>query len=138
MDEKAGGEEMATYGFHKQVNAPFERAVEEVTARLKDQGFGILTRIDVQEKFKEKLGIDFRKYVILGACNPASAHQALLAEEDIGLLLPCNVVVYEKDGGAVVSIIKPTVAMQMVDNPRLKGLAEAVEARLEKVMVALE
>jgi uncharacterized protein (DUF302 family) len=137
MDENAGGEEMAMYGFRKQVNAPFERAVEEVTARLKDQGFGVLTRIDVQEKFKEKLGIDFRKYVILGACNPASAHEALVVEEDIGLLLPCNVVVYEKDGGTVVSIIKPTVAMQMVDNPRLEGIAETVEARLEKVMAAL-
>jgi uncharacterized protein (DUF302 family) len=128
---------MIMYGFHKQVDAPVEEAVEVVTARLKEQGFGILTRIDVREKFQEKLGIDFRKYVILGACNPANAHQALLAEEDIGLLLPCNVVVYEKDGGSVVSIIKPTVAMQMVDNPKLKDIAEAVEAKLAKVMAAL-
>jgi uncharacterized protein (DUF302 family) len=128
---------MIAYGFRKQVDAPFEEAVAAVTARLKEQGFGILTQIDVKEKFKEKLGIDFQKYVILGACNPANAHQALLAEEDIGLLLPCNVVVYEKDGGSVVSIIKPTVAMQMVDNPQLKGIAEAVEAKLEKVMAAL-
>jgi uncharacterized protein (DUF302 family) len=129
---------MTAYGFRKQVDAPFEEVMEAVTARLKEQGFGILTRIDVQEKFKEKLGIDFQKYVILGACNPANAHQALLAEEDIGLLLPCNVVVYEKDGGSVVSIIKPTVAMQMVDNPQLKGIAEAVEAKLAQVMAALE
>jgi uncharacterized protein (DUF302 family) len=128
---------MITYGFRKQVDAPFEQAVEAVTAQLKEQGFGILTRIDVQEKFKEKLGIDFRKYVILGACNPANAHQALLAEEDIGLLLPCNVVVYEKDGGSVVSIIKPTAAMQMVENPRLKDIAEAVEAKLAEIMAAL-
>jgi uncharacterized protein (DUF302 family) len=128
---------MITYGFRKQVDAPFEQTVEAVTAQLKEQGFGILTRIDVQEKFKEKLGIDFRKYVILGACNPANAHQALLAEEDIGLLLPCNVVVYEKDGGSVVSIIKPTAAMQMVENPRLKDIAEAVEAKLAEIMAAL-
>jgi uncharacterized protein (DUF302 family) len=128
---------MIAYGFRKQVDAPFEEAVEAVTARLKEQGFGILTQIDVKEKFKEKLGIDFQKYVILGACNPANAHQALLAEEDIGLLLPCNVVVYEKGGGSVVSIIKPTAAMQMVDNPQLKGIAEAVEAKLEKVLAAI-
>jgi uncharacterized protein (DUF302 family) len=128
---------MIAYGFRKQVDVPFEEAVEAVTARLKEQGFGILTQIDVKEKFQEKLGIDFQKYVILGACNPANAHQALLVEEDIGLLLPCNVVVYEKGGGSVVSIIKPTVAMQMVDNPQLKGIAEAVEAKLEKVLAAV-
>jgi uncharacterized protein (DUF302 family) len=128
---------MIAYGFRKQVDVPFEEAVEAVTARLKEQGFGILTQIDVKEEFQEKLGIDFQKYVILGACNPANAHQALLVEEDIGLLLPCNVVVYEKGGGSVVSIIKPTVAMQMVDNPQLKGIAEAVEAKLEKVLAAV-
>jgi uncharacterized protein (DUF302 family) len=109
---------MIAYGFSKQVDAPFEKAAEDVTARLKDQGFGILTTIDVKAKFKEKLGIDFKKYVILGACNPASAHKAILAEEDVGLLLPCNVIVCEKDGGTAVSIIKPTVAMQMVDHVR--------------------
>jgi uncharacterized protein (DUF302 family) len=128
---------MIAYGFRKQVDAPFEETVEAVTVGLKEQGFGILTQIDVKEKFQEKLGIDFQKYVILGACNPANAHQALLVEEDIGLLLPCNVVVYEKGGGSVVSIIKPTVAMQMVDNPQLKGIAKAVEAKLEKVMAAI-
>jgi uncharacterized protein (DUF302 family) len=128
---------MTTYGFRRQVDAPFEQAVETVTARLKDQGFGVLTRIDVTEKFREKLGIDFPKYVILGACNPASAHRALLAEEDIGLLLPCNVVVYEKDGRTVVAVIKPTVAMQMVDNPALKELAEAIEAKLQNVIESI-
>ena len=138
MDENAGGQEMVAYGFRKQLDASFEQVVEQVTARLKDQGFGVLTTIDVRGKFKEKLGIDFRKYVILGACHPASAHQALLAEEDIGLLLPCNVIVYEKDGGTVVAIIKPTVAMQMVDNPALRELAETIEGKLQSVMDSIE
>jgi uncharacterized protein (DUF302 family) len=128
---------MIAYGFTKQVRAPFEKVVEDVTARLKDQGFGVLTTIDVKAKFKEKLGIDFKKYVILGACDPANAHAAILAEEDIGLLLPCNVIVYENDGGTVVSIIKPTVAMQMIDNPELKAIAEKVEAKLAHVIASI-
>jgi uncharacterized protein (DUF302 family) len=128
---------MIAYGFSKQVDAPFEKAVEDVTAKLKDQGFGVLTAIDVKAKFKEKLGIDFKKYVILGACNPASAHAAILAEENVGLLLPCNVIVYEKDGKTVVSIIKPTVAMQMVGNPELRAIAETVEAKLSRVIAAI-
>jgi uncharacterized protein (DUF302 family) len=128
---------MINYGFRKELEAPFEPVVEQVTARLKEQGFGVLTTIDVREKFREKLGIDFRKYVILGACRPASAHQALLAEEDIGLLLPCNVIVYEKDGKTVVAIIKPTVAMQTIDNRALRQLAETIEAELRSVMDAI-
>jgi uncharacterized protein (DUF302 family) len=128
---------MIAYGFTKQVRAPFEKVVEDVTARLKDQGFGVLTTIDVKAKFKEKLGIDFKKYVILGACDPANAHAAILAEEDIGLLLPCNVIVYENDGGTVVSIIKPTVAMQMIDNRELKAIAEKVEAKLAHVIASI-
>jgi len=128
---------MAIYGFSRLVDKPFKDVVDEVTARLKDQGFGVLTTIDVREKFKEKLGIDFRKYVILGACNPANAHKAILAEEEIGLLLPCNVIVYEKDGRTAVSVIKPTVAMQMVDNPDLKTIAREIEAKLESVVASL-
>jgi uncharacterized protein (DUF302 family) len=128
---------MIAYGFSKQVDAPFEKTVENVTSSLKDHGFGVLTTIDVQAKFKEKLGIDFEKYVILGACNPASAHKALLVEEDIGLLLPCNVIVYEKNGKTVVSIIKPTVAMQMIDNRGLNTIAQEVEAKLASVMASI-
>jgi uncharacterized protein (DUF302 family) len=128
---------MIAYGFRKQLDAPFEKVVEDVTARLKEQGFGVLTTIDVQAKFKEKLGIDFEKYVILGACNPANAHKAIQAEQDIGLLLPCNVIVYENDGGTVVSIIKPTVAMQMIDNRELKAIAEKVEAKLAHVIASI-
>jgi uncharacterized protein (DUF302 family) len=128
---------MIAYGSSKQVDKPFKDTVDEVTARLKDQGFGVLTTIDVREKFREKLGIDFKEYVILGACHPASAHRAILAEEDVGLLLPCNVIVYEKDGKTAVSVIKPTVAMQMVDNPDLKTIAEEIEAKLESVLASV-
>jgi uncharacterized protein (DUF302 family) len=129
---KAGGK-MISYGFKKQVGLSFPQAVETVTQELKKGGFGILTTIDVKEKFKEKLGIDFPNYVILGACNPPLAHQAILAEEDIGLLLPCNVLVYEKDGKTVLDVIRPSTAMGMVENPNLKETATEVEARLKKV-----
>jgi uncharacterized protein (DUF302 family) len=124
---------MINYGFTKEVNVSFEKAVAAVTEELKKEGFGILTKIDVKEKFKEKLGIDFENYVILGACNPAYAHKAIAAEENIGLLLPCNVIVYEKEEKNFVSIIKPTVAMQMIDKKELTELAEEVEAKLKSV-----
>jgi uncharacterized protein (DUF302 family) len=124
---------MINYGFTKEVKLPFEEVIAVVTEGLKKEGFGILTRIDVQEKFKEKLGIDFKKYVILGACNPASAHKAIVAEENIGLMLPCNVIVYEKEDKTVVSIIKPTVAMRMIENEGLKQIATQVETKLKNV-----
>ena len=98
---------MISYGFRKEIDLPFDKAVEAVTEELKKQGFGILTKIDAKEKFKEKLGIDFPNYVILGACSPSHAHKAILEEEDIGLMLPCNVLVYEKEGKTILSIIKP-------------------------------
>jgi uncharacterized protein (DUF302 family) len=129
---------MIPYGFMKETKMPFEKAVAAVTEALRKEGFGILTTIDVKEKFKEKLGIEFKKYTILGACNPPLAHKALSVEEDIGLLLPCNVVVRETAGGSVVSIIKPTVAMQMIKNERLASLAREVEAKLRKVFDALQ
>jgi len=129
---------MMNYGFSKELRMPLSQALEKITAGLADHGFGVLTKIDVRKKFKEKLGIDFKRYVILGACNPASAHEAILAEEDIGLLLPCNVIVYEKDGMSVVSVIRPTVAMQMVDSADLQVIAEAVEAELESVLLGIE
>lgn len=124
---------MTAYGFTKVLAMPFETVKDMVVEELKKEGFGILTEIDLREKFKEKLGIDFKKYVVLGACNPPYAHEAILAEEDIGLLLPCNVIVYEKDRGTALAIIKPKVAMQMVKNEILGKLAEDVEAKLEKV-----
>jgi uncharacterized protein (DUF302 family) len=108
----------------------FEKVKELVAKEQKKEGFGILTEIDIQGKFKEKLGIDFRKYVILGACNPSNAHKSILAEENIGLTLPCNVIIYKKGVKTVLSIIKPTVAMQMIDNKELSPIAMFVEGKL--------
>lgn len=124
---------MISYGFTKEMDMSFEEAERVVSEELKKEGFGILTKIDVKEKFKEKLGLDFKKYVILGACSPPSAHKAILAEENIGLLLPCNVIVYEKENKTAVSIIKPTVAMKMIENEELKQIAEEVETKLKNV-----
>ena len=130
---------MATYGFVKKLALSFDEAEKKVTEELKKEGFGVLTRIDMKEKFREKLDVDFRKYVILGACNPPLALKSLTAEENIGLLLPCNVIVYEEEagGGAKVGIIKPTSAMGMVENDALRDTALAVEAKLKKVFDAL-
>lgn len=124
---------MITYGFRKEIDLPFKKAEEVVTEELKKKGFGILTKIDVKEKFEEKLGIEFKNYVILGACNPPYAHKAILAEEDIGLLLPCNVVIYEEKGKTMLSIIRPAIAMGMVENEALKQIATEVEAMLKQV-----
>jgi uncharacterized protein (DUF302 family) len=129
---------MISYGFIKELNVGFAEAVEHVTESLKKEGFGVLTTIDVKEKFKEKLGVDFQKYVILGACNPANAHQAIKAEENIGLMLPCNVIVYEKDDKVVIAAIKPTTAMQMIDNEPLNKIATEVEAKIKRVIDSLE
>jgi uncharacterized protein (DUF302 family) len=128
---------MIDYGFTKKIDTPFEETVENVTNELKKEDFGILTQINVTEKFEEKLGIDFKKYIILGACNPPSAHKAILAEENIGLMLPCNVVIYEKQDKTVVSIIKPTVAMKMVANVDLAEIAATIEKKLKNVFDAI-
>jgi uncharacterized protein (DUF302 family) len=125
---------MINYGFTKLLDKDFEQTIEQVKELLKKEGFGVLTTIDIKEKFKEKLGIDFKKYTILGACHPSSAHKAIKAEENIGLMLPCNVIVYEKDNHVVVSAIKPTVAMKMIDNKELNTIANDVEAKLKNVM----
>jgi uncharacterized protein (DUF302 family) len=124
---------MINYGFTRELRMPYETVIEKVTAELKKEGFGILTEIDVRARLKEKLGIDFKRYIILGACNPPNAYKAILAEENIGLMLPCNVIVYEKDGKTILSVIRPTVAMQMIENDRLRKLAEEVERQLKKV-----
>lgn len=129
---------MINYGFTKELNVPFEEVIEVVTQGLKKEGFGILTKIDVKEKFKEKLGVDFKKYAILGACNPSNAHEAILAEENIGLMLPCNVIVYEKGDKTVISIIRPTVAMEMIDNEELKKISMNVETQLKKVFDSIQ
>jgi len=112
--------------------------IEQVREALQKEGFGILTEIDVKGKMKEKLGLDMRKYTILGACNPPNAYKAILAEENIGLMLPCNVIVYEKGGKTVLSVIRPTIAMKMIDNVELQKLAEAVEGQLKKAFDAIK
>jgi len=129
---------MTEYGFIRELDADFESTVDAVKDALREGGFGILVAIDVREKLQEKLGIDFGKYVILGACDPASAHKALMVEENIGLMLPCNVIVHEHDGKTVVGVIRPTVAMEMIDNPDLRRIAKDVERRLKQVIDALQ
>lgn len=124
-----------SYNFSKEVNLQFEPAIEKVTEELKKEGFGVLTEIDVQATLKKKLDVDFRKYRILGACNPPFAYQALSAEENIGVLLPCNVIVQEKESGkSSISIVNPIEAMQSVQNPALGEIADQVTERLKKVL----
>ena len=129
---------MAAYGFAVRLNIPYEEAVRRVTAALKDEGFGILTEIDVQATLKQKLDADFRRYVILGACNPSLAHRALLADLDVGLLLPCNVIVYEEDGGSVISVIDPLAMLGVLENPSLKPVADAAQEKLRRVVHSLQ
>jgi uncharacterized protein (DUF302 family) len=125
------------YCFAKTLDCGYEEAVARVTDELKKEGFGVLTRIDVQATLKEKLGIAFRPYVILGACNPPLAHQALQAESRIGTMLPCNVIVQETPGGAEVAAIDPVASMAAVQNADLTAVAQQVRARLNKVIEAL-
>jgi len=122
------------YGYGKKVSYDFDTAVEKVTAELKKEGFGLLMTIDIQEKIKEKLGKDIEKYVILGACNPPLAYEAIGAEKEIGLLLPCNVIVYEKEGDVMVSAIRPSIAMGFIANPKLQCVANQVEPKLKSVI----
>ncbi len=125
------------YGFSKTVNLSYEQAIEKVTEELKKEGFGVLTTIDVKETLKKKLDVDFKRYVILGACNPPFAHKALQAEEEIGLLLPCTVIVYEKENKTVVSIFDPMVMMRVLDNESIKPIAEEVKQRLQRVLATV-
>ena len=124
-----------TYGISKTVSLSFEEAVDRTIAALKEKGFGILSDIDVKKTLQEKLGVDYKKYRILGACNPPRAHQALQQEEEIGLLLPCNVIVYEKEPGTVVvSAVKPSAMFSVVENESLVPLAKEVESLLEQAI----
>ena len=117
----------------------FDESIELVTEKLKDQGFGILTEIDVKATMKKKLDVDFYNYKILGACNPPFAHKALQAEDKIGVMLPCNVIVQEKEKGTVeVSAVNPIASMQAVENPALSDIAGEVTNRLKKVIDSLK
>ncbi len=115
----------------------FPKALAAVKKQLAQEGFGVLTEIDVQATLKNKLDIAYGNYVILGACNPPLAYQALQAEKEVGLLLPCNVIVYQENDKTFVSAILPTVAMGMVENPPLADIAKTVEGKLKKVIDAL-
>jgi len=128
---------IADYALRARLTLAYEQAIERVTAALKEEGFGVLTEIDVKATLKKKLGADFRKYVILGACNPPLAHQSLNAELDVGLLLPCNVIVYEDNGGSVVSIVDPISMLGVIENPKLEPVAREAQARLQRVIKAL-
>ena len=128
------------YGFSKTIDVAYEEAVDRVRAGLKEEGFGVLCEIDIKEKLKEKLGIDFRNYVILGACNPPLAYKTLQQEINIGLLLPCNVIVYDADqaGKSVVAAIDARAMLSVVgDNASLDAVAAEVNERLKRVVARL-
>jgi len=126
--------ERSSYGLRVRTARSYEDAVAAVREALKGQGFGVLTEIDVCRTLKEKLGKEFRRYVILGACNPPLAHRALTSELEIGLLLPCNVIVYEEGDGAVVAALDPEKAMKMVEKPTLAAVAKEARAKLEQAL----
>ena len=128
------------YGFGTTVDLPYETAVARTREALAKEGFGVLTEIDVRATLKKKLDVDTRPYIILGACNPPFAHKALTAERDIGLLLPCNVIVYEADdpGKSVVAAMDPIEALSLTGNEEVRPIAEEVKARLTRALDAVE
>lgn len=126
------------YTYRKSVDLPYEEAVEQVTAALKEEGFGVLTEIDVGSTLKEKLNVDFPRYVILGACNPHLAHEALRKEVEIGSLLPCNVVVYDDQAsGSVISTVDPRTMMGIVQNSELEPIGNEAAERLQRALNSL-
>ena len=122
-----------------QLESPYETALEQTRAALKAEGFGVITEVDIKAALKEKIGAEFRRYAILGACNPAFAHRALSTEPQIGLLLPCNVVVYEVEGeaGTIVSMIDPLAMLGSIEDPELQRVADDAHARLARAAQAL-
>jgi uncharacterized protein (DUF302 family) len=126
-----------SYYLSKSLNVPLLEAVERTVDALKSRGFGILTRIDIQSVLKDKIGVDFHPYVILGACNPKMAHQALLAEDKIGTMLPCNVIVQEAGGDSEVAAVDPVASMQAIQNPALAAIAVKVREELKAAVQAI-
>jgi uncharacterized protein (DUF302 family) len=125
-------EEIMSYYYSKKMNAGFDEAVSRVTQALKEEGFGVLTEIDVKSTLKKKLDVDFRNYRILGACNPPFAYKALQAEDKIGTMLPCNVIVQEmEEGGVEIAAVDPVASMKAIDNPELSEIAETIGRKLE-------
>jgi len=122
------------YGYGRNLTIPFETAVQRVKESLKSEGFGVLSEINMREKLKEKLGVDFGNYVILGACNPPLAYDALRQEINLGLLLPCNVIVYEKDGASFVAAVDAARMLSVVGNSMLQVTAEQVNQKLHRVI----
>jgi uncharacterized protein (DUF302 family) len=127
-------QETEMYSYKRQVTLSYEQAVERVRAELAKEGFGVLTEINVKETLKKKLNVDFEKYAILGACNPPFAYRALQAEAEVGIVMPCNVIVYEREGKTFVASTLPTVTMGVVGNKELAPLANEVEAKLKKAV----
>lgn len=133
MEESQKGKDLG-YGYGRSVDMSFEAAAQKARDVLKSEGFGVLCEIDIKEKLKEKLGVEFTKYLILGACNPPLAYSALQHEMNLGLLLPCNVVVYEKDGKSFVAAIDAAKMLSVVGNPDLKPVADQVNEKLGRVI----
>jgi uncharacterized protein (DUF302 family) len=129
---------MTALGFQSTLNLSYEATLEKVIAALKVEGFGVLTSVDVRETMKKKLDVDFRPYTILGVCNPPLAHRALTARPEVGLLLPCNVIIYEEGAGTVVNIIDPLSMTDFIQDPALEPVAEEARQRLMRVAQAIK
>ena len=125
------------YGFSKTIDLGFDEAISKVTDELKKEGFGVLTTIDVKDTLKKKINVDFKKYTILGACNPQIAHKALQTEEELGLLLPCNVIVYEKDNKTTVSFFDPMIMTKLINNKKMEPIAKEVKEKLQRVFAGI-
>ncbi len=122
------------YGYKKQVNLPYDKAVARTREELSKEGFGVLTEIDVKATVKKKLNVDFDDYIILGACNPPFAYQALKTVKDVGVMMPCNVAVFTDNGQTFVEAVRPTLMMSLIQNEKLKPLAEQIESKLKKAI----
>lgn len=125
------------YGYKKQINLPYDQAVAKTREELAKEGFGVMTEIDVKATLKKKLNVDFDDYIILGACNPPFAYQALKVIKDVGVMMPCNLVVYKDNGQTFVEAVMPTILMNFFQNEQLKPVAEQIEAKIKKVVDSL-